>query len=96
MKGYPIKVKDTAHRTLVDEAIVVNFKKSFFYNLNQVATFIWDLCDGQHNCAQIVAALTTEFEVTPEEAARDCHEFIESLVKEGLLEWADSPISLES
>lgn len=92
MNAYPIRTKDTAHRTLVDEAIVVNFKNSFFYNLNPVGTFIWDRCDGQHDFAQIVSAITAEFQVDAEEAARDCRAFIDSLVKEGLLAWSPNPV----
>jgi len=90
MKKCPIKTKDTAHRVLSDEAIVVNFQNSFFYNLNPVGTFIWGRCDGQHTLSQIAADLSKEYDVSPEEAARDCQEFIDSLVEQGLLQWSDS------
>ena len=90
MEKFPLKTKDTAHRVLSDEAIVVNFRNSFFYNLNPVGTFIWERCDGQHTPAQIAAALAEEYDVLPEEAARDCQEFIDSLVEQGLLQWSDS------
>jgi hypothetical protein len=90
MKKCPIKTKDTAHRVLSDEAIVVNFQNSFFYNLNPVGTFIWERCDGQHTLRQIAADLSEEYDVSPEEAARDCQDFIDSLVEQGLLQWSDS------
>lgn len=90
MKKLAIKTKDTAHRVLSDEALVVNFRNSFFYNLNPVGTFIWDRCDGHHTIDQIAAEITEEYEVSPEDAARDCLEFIESLIEQGLLQWADS------
>jgi hypothetical protein len=89
MQAYPIKTKDTAHRVLSDEAIVVNFKNSFFYSLNPVGTFIWERCDGRHSLAQIAQELAAEYDVTPEEAARDCREFIDSLVEQGLLHLGD-------
>ena len=85
----PRKTKDTAHRVLADKAIVVNFKSSFFYNINSVGTFIYDRCDGHHTLAQIAAALAAEYEVTPEVAAADCREYIDGLVSEGLLEWLE-------
>jgi len=75
---------------LSDEAIVVNFQNSFFYNLNPVGTFIWGRCDGQHTLRQIAADLSEEYDVSREEAARDCQEFIDSLVEQGLLQWSDS------
>jgi methyltransferase-like protein len=89
MQAYPIKTKDTAHRVLSDEAIVVNFKNSFFYSLNPVGTFIWERCDGRHSLAQIAQEVAEEYEVAPEEAARDCREFIDSLVEQGLLHLGD-------
>jgi hypothetical protein len=87
MEKFPVKTKDTAHRVLTDEAIVVNFKNSFFYNLNPVGTFIWEHCDGQHTLDQIAASLADQYEVEPAEAARDCLEFIQELVDQGLLDW---------
>jgi hypothetical protein len=90
MEKFLIKTKDTAHRVLSDEAIVVNFHNSFFYNLNPVGTFIWERCDGQHTLDQIATALSEEYEVSPEVAAKDCREFIEALIEQGLLQWADN------
>ena len=87
MAPYPLKSKDTAHRTLGEEAVVVNLQSSFFYHLNPVGTFIWEHCDGEHSVAQIAAALTAEYQVSPEEAAQDCQQFIGELVTEGLLQW---------
>jgi hypothetical protein len=89
MEKYPCKSKETAGRLMGDEAIIVNFTSSFFFNLNPVGTFIWERCDGQHTLEQIAADLTDEFEVSSEEAARDCREFIDSLVEQGLLQWSD-------
>jgi len=89
MERFPIKSQDTAHRKLADEAIVVNFTSSFFYNFNPVGAHIWERCDGQHNVAQIAGELAEEFEVSLEEATRDCREFIDGLVAEGLLAWKE-------
>ncbi len=88
MTKYPVRTKDIAHRVLGDEAIIVNFKDSLFYNLNPVGAFIWERCDGEHTLAQIAGELAEEYDVTPEEAARDCLQFIEELVQQGLLVWS--------
>ena len=92
MERFPVKTKDTAHRVLADEAMVVNFQNSFFYNLNPEGTFIWERCDGQHTLEQIAGELAEEYEVSPEEAVRDCREFIDSLVEQGLLQWSDTKV----
>lgn len=89
MERFPVKNPDTAHRVLADEALVVNFKSSFFYNFNPVGAFIWERCDGQHTVAQIAVELAQEYDVTLEEATRDCQEYIDGLVAEGLLEWRE-------
>jgi pyrroloquinoline quinone biosynthesis protein D len=89
MERIPVKTKDTAHRQLADEALVVNFRSSFFYSFNPVGAQIWERCDGQHSVAQIAAELAEEYDVTLEEATRDCQEFIDGLAAEGLLEWRD-------
>ena len=91
MKKIPVKTKDTAHRVLGGEAVVVNFQSSFFYNLNPVGTFIWERCDGSRDLEQLSQAMAAEFEVSPDEAARDCREFVESLVDQGLLAWQAEP-----
>lgn len=89
MEKIPVKTKDIAHRVVGDEVIVVNFPNSNFYNLNPVGTFIWERCDGKHSLEQIAGELIEEYDISPEEAAKDCQEFIGALVECGLLQWSD-------
>jgi hypothetical protein len=91
MDTYPQKSSDTSFRVLGDEAVIVNFKDSFFYNLNRVGTFIWNRCDGRHSVDEIARALTQEFEVSPETASHDCREFLDELAQQGLLRWKPGP-----
>jgi hypothetical protein len=56
------------------------------YNLNEVAAFIWDRIDGAAGLRAIAAAVASEFDVTPAEAARDTHDFFASLIQAGLVE----------
>lgn len=93
MHRYPVRTEATAHRVVGDEALVVNFKDSFFYNLSPVGTFIWERCDGEHSVAQIVEEIVKEHDVEPEEAIRDCEQFLQELVQEGILEWHQAPKS---
>jgi hypothetical protein len=91
MQRYPARAEATAHRTVGDEALIVNFTDSFFYNLSPVGAFIWERCDGQHSIAQIAAAMVQEFAVEPEVAVRDCEQFVQELVQEGILIWNTAP-----
>ena len=96
MKRYPLKTKDIADRVLGEEAIVVSFQNSFFYNLNSVGTFIWERCDGRQSLDQIAAALVAAYEIELPEAAQCVQVFTDSLVDEGLLCWQDEPEALPS
>jgi hypothetical protein len=59
--------------------------------LSPVGTFIWERCDGRHSVTQIAQELTEEYEVEPEVAIRDCEQFLQELVQEGILVWGPSP-----
>jgi hypothetical protein len=87
----PSKTIDTIHRKLGDEVMAVNLQNKFFYNLDPVGTFIWEHCDGHHTVAQIAQELVKEYEVEPEVARRDCAQFIQELVLEGILVWSAPP-----
>jgi len=91
LEKYPAKAEDTIHRKLGDELVAVNLTTKFFYSLDSVGTFIWEHCDGQHSVAQIAEALVQEYDVGLEEADRDCEQFLQELVKEGILIWRQNP-----
>jgi hypothetical protein len=77
---------------LTDEAMMGDFLNNFLYILDHNDPFIWERCDGQHSVAQIAGEIAEEYEISPEEAARDCREFIESLAEQGLLRWSDTKV----
>lgn len=55
--------------------------------LNETATFIWRLCDGQHSPAEIEAALREEYAIPPDyDATADIAQTISELQAKGLLE----------
>jgi hypothetical protein len=83
---YPEKSARVVSRVVGDEVIVVNFDNSQFYSLDAVGTFIWERCDGRHTIADIAQQIVIEYEVSLEQAAQDCQEFIEDLQKQGLLD----------
>jgi hypothetical protein len=55
------------------------------YTLNDVGTFIWDLIDGRHSAQAIAEAVSAEYDVTLEEAARDVDELLSALESKGLV-----------
>ena len=79
---------DVMFRRIADETLLVPVRRSTadlesVYRLNEVATRVWELLDGQRTGAAIGAVLAREFEVTPEEAAADVARFLERLAARG-------------
>ena len=60
------------------------------YNLNEVGGFIWTLLDGRSAFDQIVEAVCSEFDVQPDQAARDTAEFLGALADAGLVQESGS------
>jgi hypothetical protein len=73
-------------RKIVDELILVPIRQSVaemetLYTLNEVGARVYELIDGKRPVKDIVSAIVTEFEVTPETAEADVKEFIEQLLQ---------------
>jgi hypothetical protein len=59
------------------------------YTLNHVGSFIWDLIDGQRSERAIAEAVSSEYDVTPEQAAQDIDELLAALASKGLVRRAN-------
>jgi hypothetical protein len=55
------------------------------YTLNNVGTFIWERIDGRQTAQAIAEAVSAEFDVMPEQAARDVDELLSALESKGLV-----------
>ena len=85
-----IKKRDLVTRSIIGETIVVPVRNNVgdlnsIYTLNEVGTMIWDLLDGERSIGQVIEVVCREYEIAPEEAAKDVADFLESLEKEGLI-----------
>ncbi len=56
------------------------------HQLNETASFIWTLIDGERRVDEIVDALCEAYDVPRERAHRDVNDVIESFVAAGLLD----------
>jgi hypothetical protein len=87
---YFIKEKDFVTREITGETIIVPIKGNVgdldsIYTLNEVGTVIWGLIDGKKSLDQIIEAIYSAYEVTPEEATKDMVDFVSSLEEAGLI-----------
>jgi Coenzyme PQQ synthesis protein D (PqqD) len=54
-------------------------------DLNEVGSRIWTLADGTRTVREIAGRIVAEFEVDAQTAERDAAEFVETLLRDGLL-----------
>jgi len=83
-----------AYRVLGEETIIMSATDSTLFNLNEVATVIWEAADGRVPLSEIVRRrVCVEFDVLPEVAFADALAFAEELAPHGILHISDEPIS---
>ena len=76
--------KELIKREIAGDTILVPVGKTVFdsnglFVLNEIGAFIWDLLPRVDSEAEICQAILAEYEVSPEEAARDVTEFMKKL-----------------
>lgn len=71
---------------LIDgEAVIVNAQGGEILVLNECGALIWQLLDGEHSVAGMVAAVREAFDVEESTAAADVREFLATLEARGAL-----------
>lgn len=84
------KGEDLITRYIAGETLIVPVRGHVgdldsIYTLNEVGSKIWQMIDGRTPVNKIVQAVTTEYEVTAEEATRDVIDLFDSLTAAGLI-----------
>ncbi len=75
----PKRNKNVAWRVIEEEAILISSEDSMLHSLDEVATLIWEMADGEHTVDQIVDRVCDEYDVERERAHKDTVEFLEKL-----------------
>jgi hypothetical protein len=76
--------KSIVTRKTGDEYILVPITNNIadmnsVYTLNETGAFIWDRIDGKKNVAEIITALTEEYDIDKQSAEKDVYSFIENM-----------------
>ena len=79
----PFRSDQTASRLIDKEAVVVLLDKQETLVLNEVASRIWEIIDGQKNIDELARLITTEFDVAYEKAVEDTRGFLEDMAQRG-------------
>lgn len=73
--------------TLEDaESVLLDLNSRRYYTLNETGTRIWQLLSDGRPTSEIAGVLTTEFDVTEEEAREHVHALVSDLQVDGLIE----------
>lgn len=83
---FPRQREDVAARVIGGEAVVISPADSLVHELNTVATFVWERCDGRYSGWRIVDDVVDAFEASRETVAADVAELLRTLSDKGLTE----------
>ncbi len=82
----PLRMERLAFKTIGLETIILDTKiGKEVHQLNEVATFVWNLCDGKHDLQNIIDEVCNEFEVEYSDASTDVKNLISELAAKSLL-----------
>lgn len=68
--------EDVVWRQIEDETVLLDLRTSTYLSTNVSATVLWERLAQGATHAQLVEALRTRFEVTPERASEDVDQFL--------------------
>ncbi len=82
----PKRRPEAAYRVIDGQAMIAVAGRSEVHLLNPTGTFILSQIDGTRSVSEIARALAAEFDVPEGTALQDVQEFIDRLMREGVLE----------
>jgi coenzyme PQQ synthesis protein D (PqqD) len=82
----PRRVQHVIAREGDREVLLLDVESGCYYTLNEIGGRIWELCDGASTVSEIAAALSAEYDASPETIGVDVLELIQDLRREHLLE----------
>lgn len=75
-----------AARTIQGETLILTPHDSVLHTLNEVGTRIWQLLPEATSADAIALTLSSEFEVSVDEARQDVCELIDALLEKGIVQ----------
>jgi hypothetical protein len=81
LNHYPKPHPQTAGRVIDKEAVLILSESSEVNVLNLVGSRIFELADGTHTIAEIAETISSEYDVSADEAQEDITTFIKQMEK---------------
>jgi len=76
---------EQVHTSLGDEAVILGLEDGVYYGLDAVGARVWSMLAAPREVSEIVAAVTTEFEVGRERCERDVLALLGELAERRLI-----------
>lgn len=92
LERFPRRREELASRVIAGEAVVVSPADSKVHELNAVATFVWERCDGRRSGRELAREVTRAFDVAAGQAEADVARLLETLAARGLVELREGPV----
>jgi hypothetical protein len=73
-------------QTVAGEVVILHLDDGAYYGLNEVGTRVWQLLQEPRTPEEIAKDIVREFEVEPEQCARDIDELLRTLFEKGLVQ----------
>lgn len=77
--------EEVAAQVLDGEAVMINLSNGFYYSMNGVGAFIWELIASGYSLDAIVTSLTRQYDVSSERAQADLEDLASQLLEENLV-----------
>jgi len=86
-----IRNRDVVSRQIEGELIIVPVRRGVgdmnsLYTLNPVGSVLWEFMAQEHSLPEMVKRVCDEFEVTAAQAKTDIESFLDSMLKEKLIQ----------
>lgn len=67
------------------EKVMMDITTGKYYNLGQVGGRMWEILEKPRSRAELISALTAEYNVTPEQCDTDIEPFMRKMLEIGLI-----------
>jgi hypothetical protein len=85
MQGRFVQCKTIFQSTIGDEVVMLDSESGFYFGLNSVASFIWNLLQQPISLDEMVQALMEEYTVDPVVCAEDTRVLLEQMLEKKII-----------
>jgi len=83
--GLYTRTGDVIEADVGGEVVLLHTQNWQYFEFDKVGAAIWTLLNAPSSLDSLVSALTTQFEVEPEQCRRETEAFLEEMVAQGLV-----------